>query len=625
MTSMKPGSWPSPISASLLAVAGNRNTDIQVVGDDLWWDEMRPSESGRTLVISQKHGDLMAQPWNASSGVHEYGGLSWHGFTRDGASYLAFVNKADQRIYVTSVGGEPIVFSPEPPAGEEHRYIELNYISGELWCIREKHADGHVSRALVAVSESGVRVLDDSSQFYDHPRVSRDGTKLAWICWEHPQMPWDGTEIKVAEIRDGLLVAPKVVAGNLEESCLNPEWGLDNELFYISDKSGWWNLWSVTIAGDTSHVIDDESEWGTPLWQVGLKTMTALDDGRFLAIHGPVDRQRLIVVDPKAGTAIDIECEFNDFIPSITQGNGRAYAFASSATRLDTLIEIDLQTLEVKDIFSTPLPVDAVYFSKPYQIEAKRSDGRSVFGIFYPVQNPGCEPTEKPPLLVMVHGGPTSHCTASISLSHSYFTSRGIAVVEVNYGGSTGYGREYRNLLRGAWGVVDREDVIEIVDRLIAAGEVDADKILIRGGSAGGFTVLNVLVNSDRFAAGASYYGVADCTALALETHDFESRYLDSMIGPYPQEADLYKERSPLTYAQNLTSPLIIFQGLDDKVVPPAQSEAFRDVCVAKGIKHEYFAFEGEGHGFRKASSIITSFESELKFYGEVLGFTPQM
>ena len=622
---MKPGSWPTPISASLLAIAGNRNTDIQVVGDDLWWDEQRPSESGRTLVVSQKHGDLLAEPWSASSGVHEYGGLSWHGFVRDGISHLAFVNKDDQRIYVSAVGGEPIAFSPEPPVGEDHRYIELHYVRGELWCIREKHAGGRVTRALVAVSEAGVRVLDDSSQFYAHLRVSRDGSKLAWICWEHPQMPWDGTEIKVAEILDGQLVAPKIVAGNLEESCLNPEWGLDDELFYISDKSGWWNLWSISKSGSTRHIIEEKSEWGTPLWQLGPKTMTVLDDGRILAIHGAVDQQRLVIVDPKTSLAVDIDCEFNDFTPSITQGGGKAYAFGSGSTHLDTLIEIDLHTLKTRIIFSKPFPVAASYFSKPYQIEAKRSDGRSVFGIFYPALNPDFEPSEKPPLLVMVHGGPTAHQTASTSLGHSYFTSRGIAVVEVNYGGSTGYGREYRNVLRGAWGVVDREDVIEIVDQLIGAGEVDGEKILIRGGSAGGFTFLNVLVNSNRFAAGASYYGVADCTALALETHDFESRYLDSMIGAYPQEADLYRERSPLTHAQNLTSPLIIFQGLDDKVVPPAQSEAFRDVCVSKGIKHEYFAFEGEGHGFRKASSIITSYESELIFYGEVLDFTPHM
>ena len=622
---MKPGSWPTPISASLLAVAGNRNRDVQVVGDDLWWDEMRPSESGRTLIISQRHGDLLAAPWSASSGVHEYGGISWHGFIRDNSPHLAFVNKADQRIYLAAVGAEPVAFSPEPPLGEDHRYIELNYVNGEIWCIREKHVGGKVTRALVAVSEHGVRVLDAASQFYAHPRISRDGSMLAWVCWEHPQMPWDGTEIKVAEIRNGELQSAKVVAGNLEESCLNPEWGLDNELYYISDKSGWWNLWSVTHAGATHQIIDEKSEWGIPLWLLGMKTMVALDDGRILATHGPVDNQKLVIVDPKTSKGIDVECEFNDFQPSISQGNGKAYAFASSPTLMDTLIEIDLQTLKVSTIFSKPLPVAASYFSKPYQIEAKRGDGRSVFGIFYPAKNPDCEPSEKPPLLVMVHGGPTAHVTASISLTHSYFTSRGIAVVEVNYGGSTGYGREYRNLLRQAWGIVDREDVIEIVDHLINSGEVDAEKILIRGGSAGGFTVLNVLVNSNRFAAGASYFGVADCTALALETHDFESRYLDSMIGPYPEEADLYKERSPLTHSNNLTSPLIIFQGLDDMVVPPAQSEAFRDVCVAKGIKHEYHPFEGEGHGFRKASSIITAHESELKFYGEVLNFSPQL
>jgi dipeptidyl aminopeptidase/acylaminoacyl peptidase len=620
---MKPGSWPSPISASLLAVAGNRNKDVQVVGDDLWWDEMRPSESGRTLVVSQKHGDLIAAPWNASSGVHEYGGISWHGFIKNGSAHLAFANKADQRIYVAAIGGEPVAFSPEPPAGEDHRYIELNYVNGEIWCIREKHAAGKITRAIVALSEKGVRVLDSASQFYAHPRISRDGTLLAWVCWEHPQMPWDGTEIKVAKIVDGELQSAKVLAGNLEESCLNPEWGLNNDLFYISDKSGWWNLWSVTQDGTTRQVIDDKSEWGIPLWQLGMKTMVALDDGRILATHGPVDNQKLIVVDTATSKGIDIDCEFKDFVPSISQGNGKAYAFASSSTLMDTLIEIDLKSFQVKQIFSKPLPVDAGYFSKPYQIEAKRADGRSVFGIFYPAKNPQCEASEKPPLLVMVHGGPTAHATASISLEHGYFTSRGIAVVEVNYGGSTGYGREYRNLLRQAWGIVDREDVIEIVDHLIKAGEVDGEKILIRGGSAGGFTVLNVLVNSDRFAAGASYYGVADCTALALETHDFESRYLDSMIGAYPAEADLYIERSPLTYSKNLTSPLIIFQGLDDKVVLPAQSEAFRDVCVEKGIKHEYHPFEGEGHGFRKASSIITAHESELKFFGEVLGFTP--
>ena len=625
MTSLKPGSWQSPITASLLAVAGNRNTNVQIVGDDLWWDERRPSESGRTLVISQKHGDLIAAPWNASSSVHEYGGISWHGFIKDGTPHLAFVNKEDQRIYIAPVGGEPVAFSPEAPAGQAHRYIELSYINGEIWCIRERHAAGEVTRALVAVSESGVRVLDDSSHFYGHPRISKDGKHFAWICWEHPQMPWDGTEVKVAQVEGSQLLSPKVVAGGLAESCLNPEWGADNELFFISDKSGWWNLWSVTTDGKLRHVIDDASEWGLPLWQLGMQSMVSLEDGRILAVHGQVDNQKLIIVDPQSDQGVDVKCEFTTFGESLAQGNGSAYIFASSATQINSLIEINLKTNAVSTVFTKPLPVDSAYFSKPYQITANRSDGRPVYGIFYPPTNPECEPSEKPPLLVMVHGGPTANELAVISLDHSYFTSRGIAVVEVNYGGSTGYGREYRNLLRGAWGVVDREDVIAMVDHLIAAGEVDGSKILIRGSSAGGFTVLNVLVNTNRFAAGASYYGVADCTALALDTHDFESRYLDSMIGAYPEEAELYKERSPLTHSQNLTSPLIIFQGLDDKVVPPAQSEAFRDVCLAKGIKHKYFEFEGESHGFRKASSIITAYEAELTFFGEVLGFIPKL
>ena len=625
MTSMKPGSWASPITASLLAVAGNRNTHVQVVGDDLWWDERRPSEGGRTLVISQRHGDLLAEPWNAASGVHEYGGISWHGFIKDGAPHLAFVNKADQRIYLTTIGGEPIALSPEAPAGEEHRFIELHYINGEIWAVRERHVGNEVTRAIVAVSETGLRILDETSHFYTHLRLSPDGTRFAWVCWEHPQMPWDGTEIKVADISNGNFSHVRVVAGGLEESCLNPEWGVDNELFYISDKSGWWNLWSVTAGGVTRHVIKDESEWGMPLWLFGMSSMIVLNDGQILATHGAVDNQKLILVDPVSGAGSDISTEFNAFGWSIAEGEGKAYLFASSPKLMDSLVAVDLKSHGVSVIFTKPLPVDASYFSKPYQITAHRKDGRPVYGIFYPATNPDCEPSEKPPLLVMVHGGPTAHEAAVISLEHSYFTSRGIAVVEVNYGGSTGYGREYRNLLRGQWGIVDREDVIEIVDHLIDAGEVDGSKVLIRGGSAGGFTVLNVLVNSDRFAAGASYFGVADCTALALDTHDFESRYLDSMIGAYPADAELYIERSPLTHSKNLTSPLIIFQGLDDKVVPPAQSEAFRDVCVEKGIKHQYFAFEGEGHGFRKASSIITAHEAELTFFGEVLGFTPQL
>jgi dipeptidyl aminopeptidase/acylaminoacyl peptidase len=436
-------------------------------------------------------------------------------------------------------------------------------------------------------------------------------------------MPWDGTEIKVAEVSNGILNNVRVVAGGLEESCLGPEWAKDGTLYYISDQSGWWNLWSLDSSGKKRQVIKDEREWGSPLWWLGFRFIQVLADGRILSARGPVDARTLVIVDPTKGTSVEIESSLTHFKPTIAVGNGKAYAFGASATVISELLEVDLKTLRSTTIFSTKPPIEAKYFPSPFEITAVRADGRKVYAILHPASHPEIGPSEKTPLMVVVHGGPTANSFATLSMNYAYFTTRGISVVDVNYGGSTGYGREYRNLLRGTWGIVDREDVIAVVDSLIAEGSVDAKKILIRGGSAGGFTVLNVLVNSSHFAAGASYYGVADCAALAMHTHDFESRYLDSMIGRYPEEADLYAERSPLTHADRLSSPLIIFQGLDDKVVPPAQSEAFRDVCVKKGIKHEYHAFEGEGHGFQKASSIITAMESEMKFYGEVLDFTP--
>jgi len=609
----------------MLAQSGNENMWSQVVGTDLWWDEMRPSEGGRTLVVSRQHGDLLAEPWNASTQAQEYGGLSWLGVMRNDKPVLFFVNKVDQRIYSQEIGGEPKLFSPATPESEIHRYAEMISVGSEIWCVRETHIGGEVTRALVAVNEKTVRILDNDSQFYAHPRISKDGSQLSWVCWEHPQMPWDGTEIKVANIADKSLSNVRVVAGGIEESCLGPEWGTDGTLYYISDKSGWWNLWSVDQKGNQKQIITDQSEWGFPLWLLGFRFIQVLEDGRILSSRGAVDSRKIAIVDPTSGTFIDVQSPLTDFEPTISAGNGKAYAFGGSAKVTSELIEIDLSTLKSTAVFATPPPIDSKYFPSPHEITALRPDGRKVYAILHPAAHPDFEPSEKTPLMVVVHGGPTAHSPATLSMKYSYFTTRGISVVDVNYGGSTGYGREYRNLLRGQWGITDREDVIAVVDSLIATGTVDAKKILIRGGSAGGFTVLNVLVNSDHFAAGASYYGVADCTALALDTHDFESRYLDSMIGKYPEEAELYKQRSPLTHADRLSSPLIIFQGLDDKVVPPAQSEAFRDVCVAKGIKHEYHAFEGEGHGFRKASSIITSYEAEMKFYGEVLGFTPDL
>ena len=627
----QPGAWPSPLSASLLAQAGSSVMWSQAMGDDLWWDEVRPSEGGRSLVVSRHQGDILKAPWSAKSQVHEYGGISWLGLMLDGKAMLAFVNKADQRIYITEPKGEPRPLSPESPAGQSHRYIEMIAVGDEIWCIREVHIEGRVERDLVALSlkpegVGSLRSLESSSHFYAHPRLSADGRYLAWIAWEHPQMPWDGTELRVAQVSNGQLINVRVLAGDVQTSCLSPEWGPNNALYFICDKSGWWNLWQVDLKGKLTHLIEEATEWGFPLWQLGMRALSVLPDGRVLSVHGAVDARKIVRVDPQTRAMQDLNSELTDFKPSLSVSSSKAYAVGASGKVVSELIEIDLNTWQVSNVVSSlEAPVHASFFPSPHEISAVRADGRKVFAILHAAHHPEFEPSEKPPLMVVVHGGPTANSSATLSMKYAYFTSRGISVVDVNYGGSTGYGRQYRNLLRGQWGVVDCEDVLAVVESLIAQGVCAADKVVIRGGSAGGFTVLNALVHSKSFAAGASYYGVADCTTLATDTHDFESRYLDTMIGAYPAEKDLYIARSPITHVNQLSSPLILFQGLDDKVVPPSQSEAFRDACAAKGLKHAYVAYEGEGHGFRQVSTIVSSLETELKFYGDVLGFEPQL
>jgi dipeptidyl aminopeptidase/acylaminoacyl peptidase len=343
-------------------------------------------------------------------------------------------------------------------------------------------------------------------------------------------------------------------------------------------------------------------------------------------VHGQVDNRKLAIVDPESKSYREVESDLNQIGTTFSVNGNYAYVVGGGSTLPQVLAEIDVNLLKVtRYVYETRIPIDSSYLTKPREITVPGKDGRQVHAIFHPAHNPEINHSGPTPLLVTAHGGPTDRATAVANLGYNYFTTRGIAVIDVNYGGSTGYGRQYRQALNGEWGVIDREDVISVVLELINQGVAKNGEILIQGGSAGGFTVLNVLVNSDAFAAGASYFGVADLTGLAMETHDFESRYLDSMIGPYPERKDLYEERSPITHAENLSSPLIIFQGLDDKVVHPSQSRAFRDVCVRKGIKHKLFEFEGEGHGFIKAENIITCLENEISFYGEVLGFRPQI
>lgn len=618
----QPGEWPSPLSASDVAKAGVSASWPSIVGDDVWWVETRPIEAGRRVIVSQALGDLIEAPFSASHSVHEYGGRSYLG-VKDSSGYkLYFVNKSDQRIYFKTENKSPVPITPDSKGA--HRYAELIQVGEEIWCVREDVSGETCIRELVAISVAGeIRTLVSGHQFYANPRVSPDGKHLIWISWEHPNMPWDETELYVAEIENGQIKNKRVLAGGNGNPVLSPEWLDANSLIYIDETSGWWNPWQVDLSGNRKQIVREESEWGFPAWQLGYRGVSILDDGRFIGIHGPVDSRRLAIVDPRSAEIADFATDYTYIAPTFATDGKRIVAFAASNSEFSTLIELDLNTLSASKVIRPnkfPIPTT---FAPPIEEISIPGAQRTVKVILHRATNPEFNEVGPTPLLVQVHGGPTAHSSAVAQLDYLFWTSRGFTIADINYGGSTGYGAAYRHLLDGQWGIVDYEDVIATVQYLVSSGIADPKKTFISGGSAGGFTVLNALLHSDVFAAGADYYGVAELTALATDTHDFESRYLDSMIGPYPERADLYIERSPLTHADKLSTPLIIFQGLEDKVVPPSQSEAFRDICLRKGIRHKYFAFEGEGHGFVKSDSIITSLEEELKFYGEAGGFTP--
>ena len=617
-----PGEWISPLTAPDISKAGVSAAWPQIVGEDIWWLESRPEEGGRKVVVSKSRGDLLPSPFSASHSVHEYGGRSYLGIPDGDSFILYFSNKKDQRIYRKLGEGEPTALTPE--TGSRDRYAELIKVGEEIWCIREQNSDTGCKRELVAISEQGsIRTLVSGHQFYMNPRISPDGRHLAWVSWEHPDMPWDGTELFVAEISNSEVKNKRVIAGNRKNPVLSPEWLDEKTIIYIDEESGWWNPWKVDLNGQRTQIVSEESEWGFPAWQLGYRAISILEDGQFVGIHGPVDARKLALVDPKTGTVKEFDSRFTHFSPTFSSDGRRLVAFGASSSEFQTLVEFDIKSLAEKEVIRpNPLPIAKGFAPEIKEITINGAT-RDVKVILHQANHPDHPNPGATPLLVQVHGGPTGNSSATVDLDYLYWTTRGFAIADINYGGSTGYGSKYRHLLDGKWGIVDYEDVITSVEYLIKIGIADPKRVFISGGSAGGFTVLNALIHSNLFVAGADHYGVAELTGLATDTHDFESRYLDSMIGPYPERKDLYDARSPLTHAEKLTTPLIIFQGLDDKVVPPSQSEAFRDVCVKKGLKHKYFAFEGEGHGFVKAESRITSLEEELAFFGEAGGFKP--
>ncbi|NMM88417.1 S9 family peptidase [Rhodococcus sp. SRB_17] len=620
------GSWTSPISAADLAAGGHPVEGGRYVGGDVWWSELRPTEGGRVAVrriaVDGLPIDVLPAPWNARTRVHEYGGGAW---TATDTRQLVFSEFSDQRVYIFE-GHTPRALTPEPTVPAALRYADLSIVGDEVWAVRESHAaDGSITRDICAIPLDGsgdIRSIVGGSDFLAYPRLSPGGSKIAWIAWNHPQMPWDGTELRIADLVDGVAGPSRVVIGGAEESVLQPEWINEDELYVVSDRSGWWNIYRVG-AGVTSLCAAD-ADFGGPLWQFGARWYEVLEDGKLLTVR-TVGTDTLAVLDPESGKLRDLEISGVTSI-SILQVRGDRLLLKCGGAKVATGVrEFDSRTGDPRVIRLSveSLPDDA-YLPEAQTVVA-HGQGREVHAVAYPPRNPryvGLD-GELPPYVAFVHGGPTAHVAPALNLVYAYFTSRGIGVVDVNYGGSTGYGREYRNRLRGQWGVVDVQDVITAVTGLAEQGLADVSRLAIEGGSAGGWTVLAALTTSEVFACGTSYYGVAELDGFVKETHDFESRYIDGLIGPLPESAALYAERAPLNNVGGLNCPVLLLQGLDDPIVPPSQAERFRDALVAKGIPHAYLDFAGESHGFRQLSTIISARNAELSFYGQVMGFTP--
>lgn len=621
------GSWKSPITPDLIVADAVRLDMIVLDGQDTYWTEGRPNEGGRTVIVRRSSdgstSDMTLPPFNARTRVHEYGGLSY--IARDGVIYSS--NFSDSRMYRITAGAEPQPITPVAAL----RYAEpvLDMARGRLICVREDHTASarEAVNTLVSLSlennPDGGHVLVAGNDFYSSPCLNPDGSRLAWLTWNHSNMPWDGTELWVAEINaDGSLGKSERVAGGLTESIFQPQWSPDGVLHFVSDRTGWWNLYRQRN-GQIEALHPQEAEFGLPQWVFGMSTYGFASAEHIICSYSDKGIQYLASLNTNTGEFTLFNLPYTT-LSNIRVSSQRAVFLAASATQPKSVVQLNLTTGQHEVLnASSNVEIDAAYFSIPESIEFPTEHGLTAYGFFYAPRNPNyvAQVDEQPPLLVMSHGGPTSATDSAFDLEIQYWTSRGIAVLDVNYGGSTGYGRAYRERLKDQWGIVDVDDCVNGAKYLAERGLVDGNRLAITGGSAGGYTTLCVLTFRDTFKTGASYYGVGDLEALATDTHKFESRYLDGLIGPYPERTDLYHQRSPIYGIEQLSRPIIFLQGLDDKVVPPKQAEDMVAALQKKGIPVAYLAYEGEGHGFRRAENIKRSLESELYFYSRILGF----
>jgi dipeptidyl aminopeptidase/acylaminoacyl peptidase len=623
------GSWASPLSAAALAAGAINFSDLQSADGRLYWVESVPARGGEVTLFSSA-GDAVTQVTpngaNVRTRVHEYGGAPFIVLS-DGIYYSQL---SDQRLYELKPGGTPIALTPP-----NYRYADCIALPGgaksavALVCVREDHTDpARVRNALVRlplpIAGAG-ELLFAGSDFVSYPRLSPDGRRLAFITWNHPNMPWDGTQLQVAELTAAGLKRPLVVAGGAAESVLDPQWAADGTLYFISDRSGFWNLYAERAAG-AQPIWPRDAEFAAPLWQFGQSNYVLLGDGRAVVCFRERGIARLAVIDLKKGTGRELDLPYVEFSHLTRVDSQHVAAVVGASKSLASIVQIDIasgKASTVRTAGQSPLERDSISIAVPIDFPSAR--GRTAHAFYYAPTNPRFRAVSGtlPPLLALVHGGPTSQASPALRSNVQFWTSRGIAVVDVNYGGSSGYGRAYRQLLNGNWGVVDVEDVIAAVRFLVDTQRADAMRTAISGGSAGGYTVLVALSTSDVFHAGTDRFGISDMTALARDTHKFESRYVDSLIGPLPQAQAVYDSRSPLNHLDGFKVPVLVLQGADDPVVPPNQSQRIVDALRGRHVPVAYILYPGESHGFRKPETLINSQQAELAFYGQVFGFKP--
>ena len=631
------GTWSSPISAEMVAQAGVRLSAPWIEDGVVWWLEGRAAERGRVVLVRREPDgtrvDVVPDDFNVRTSVHEYGGGAY--CIHRGVAYCS--NFADQRLYRIEPGATPVAITPDVP-DRRHRYADGRITKdGSLWIgVRERHAESDrsmdVVNELVAVSTDASAepwVIVGGRDFYSSPRISPDGTRLCFLAWNLPWMPWDGCELHVAELApDGTVTGIERVAGSDgTESIWQPEWSPGSDLVFVSDRSGWWNLERIG-AGGREALHPAEAEFGYPAWLFGMQSYAFLSDGRIVCGFEQDGFTRFGVLDPDSGTLDELDVGLDSWrSPYVVAEGLDVVVVAASTTEPTQVARVDAATGE-RDVLrqSLEVPIPADFVSIPQAIEFPTEGGLTAHAHYYPPTNPGYEAPEgeRPPLIVESHGGPTDAAVAALSLGVQFWTSRGFGLVDVDYGGSTGYGRAYRERLNGQWGIVDLQDCVNAARHLVEQGQADPERLLITGGSAGGYTTICALTFTDVFAAGTTYFGVADLEQFTGgETHKFELKYEHTLVGPYPERADLYRERSPIHFTDRITTPMLVLQGTDDRIVPPAQAELIVGALRERGIPHAYLLYEGEGHGFRKAENIIGSLEAELSFYAQVLGFEP--